>query len=184
MMLPRLELPPSPRTLALIALAFALPGLASHDLWKTHDAIGLGIVHDMATSGTPLVPRVAGMPWLFDPPLYHWLALGFGLVLQYVMEFHAGARLASGALVLGAFYLIYIAARDWAKPDDDRRTHGAAAMLLTTATDYAKFQLEFLERAWSWRRCETARSASINPRERFKDEIGVDGTDTSAIDET
>jgi 4-amino-4-deoxy-L-arabinose transferase-like glycosyltransferase len=130
MMLPRLELPPSPRTLALIALAFALPGLASHDLWKTHDAIGLGIVHDMATSGTPLVPRVAGMPWLFDPPLYHWLALGFGLALQWLMEFHAAARLASGALVLAAFALIYLAARDWAKTDEDRRVHGAAAMLL------------------------------------------------------
>ena len=70
-MLPRLALPPTPTTLALIALAFALPGLAGHDLWKTHDAIGLGIVHDMATSGAPLVPRIAGMPWLFDPPLYH-----------------------------------------------------------------------------------------------------------------
>src|SRR5688572_6083494 len=134
-MLPRLELPPSPRTLALIALAFALPGLASHDLWKTHDAIGLGIVHDMATRGTPLVPRVAGMPWLFDPPLYHWLALGFGFALQWVIEFHAAARLASGALVLAAFALIYLAARDWAKPKegadaDDRRIHGVAAMLL------------------------------------------------------
>ena len=129
-MLPRLTLPPSPAALALIALAFALPGLAGHDLWKTHDAIGLGIVHDMNVGGTPLVPRIAGMPWLFDPPLYHWLALGFGLVLQYVMEFHAGARLASGALVLGAFFLIYLAARDWAKPEDDRRVHGAAAMLL------------------------------------------------------
>ncbi len=130
MMLPRLELPPHPRTLALIALAFALPGLAGHDLWKTHDAIGLGIVHDMATGGTPLVPRVAGAPWLFDPPLYHWLALGFGLALEWVMEFHAAARLASGALVLAAFALIYLAARDWAKPDEDRRVLGAGSMLL------------------------------------------------------
>ncbi len=61
-MLPRLTLPPKPGPLALIALAFALPGLAGHDLWKTHDAIGLGIVHDMATSGTPLVPSIAGRP--------------------------------------------------------------------------------------------------------------------------
>jgi 4-amino-4-deoxy-L-arabinose transferase-like glycosyltransferase len=134
-MLPRLTLPPSPAALALIALAFALPGLVGHDLWKTHDAIGLGIVHDMSVSGTPLVPRIAGQPWLFDPPLYHWIALGFGLALRYVMEFQAGARLASGALVLGAFFLIYLAARDWAKrPGEenalDGRTHGSAAMLL------------------------------------------------------
>jgi 4-amino-4-deoxy-L-arabinose transferase-like glycosyltransferase len=129
-MIPRLTLPPNSAALALIALAFALPGLAGHDLWKTHDAIGLGIVHDMATSGTPLVPRIAGTPWLFDPPLYHWLALAFGSVFQYVMEFHSAVRLASGALVLAAFWLIYVAARDWAKPDEDRRVHGAAAMLV------------------------------------------------------
>ena len=60
--------------------------LAGHDLWKTHDAIGLGIVHDMATSGSPLIPRVAGMPWLFDPPLYHWLAAGFGSAFQLVTD--------------------------------------------------------------------------------------------------
>jgi 4-amino-4-deoxy-L-arabinose transferase-like glycosyltransferase len=128
-MLPRLSLPPSPATLALIALAFALPGLAGHDLWKTHDAIGLGIVHDMTISGAPLVPRVAGMPWLFDPPLYHWLAAGFGKAFQFFTEFHAGARLVSGAMVLAAFWLIYLAARDGAAEHEHPRTSGAAAML-------------------------------------------------------
>ena len=129
-MLPRLTLPPSPATLALIALAFALPGLAGHDLWKTHDAIGLGIVHDMTISGAPLVPRVAGAPWLFDPPLYHWLAAGFGKALQWLTEFHAGARLVSGAMVLTAFWLIYVAARDWAAEHEHPRTSGSAAMLV------------------------------------------------------
>src|SRR6185436_12281591 len=128
-MLPRLSLPPSPATLSLIALAFALPGLAGHDLWKTHDAIGLGIVHDMTISGAPLVPRVAGMPWLFDPPLYHWLAAGFGKAFQFFTEFHAGARLVSGAMVLAAFWLIYLAARDGAAEHEHPRTSGAAAML-------------------------------------------------------
>jgi 4-amino-4-deoxy-L-arabinose transferase-like glycosyltransferase len=129
-MLPRLTLPPSPRALALIALAFALPGLAGHDLWKSHDAIGLGIVHDMATSGAPLVPRIAGAPWLFDPPLFHWLAAAFGTLLQYFFEFHAAARFASGALVLVSFWLIYLAARDWAAQSEDRRTSAAAALLV------------------------------------------------------
>ena len=129
-MLPRLTLPPSPATLALIALAFALPGLAGHDLWKTHDAIGLGIVHDMASSGSPLVPRIAGSPWLFDPPLYHWLAAGFGSAFQWFTEFHSGARLVSGVLVLAAFWLIYLAARHWAAEHEDPRTSGSAAMLV------------------------------------------------------
>ena len=117
-MIPRLALPPSPAALALIAAAFALPGLAGHDLWKTHDAIGLGIVHDMATAGSLLVPGIAGTPWLYDPPLYHWLALLFGRSLQWAIEFHSGARLASGVLILLAFWLIYLAARDWARAQE------------------------------------------------------------------
>ena len=129
-MFPRLALPPKPGTLALIALAFALPGLFGHDLWKTHDAIGLGIVHDMATRGSPLVPSVAGQPWLYDPPLYHWLAAAFGKLLQSLIEFHSAARLASGVVMLAAFWLIYVAARDWASESDDRRTNASAAMLV------------------------------------------------------
>jgi 4-amino-4-deoxy-L-arabinose transferase-like glycosyltransferase len=133
-MLPRLKppplaLPPSAAVLAAIALAFVLPGLAGHDPWKTHDAIGIGIAHGMVSSGDAVVPRVAGMPWLYDPPLYHWLAVAFGRLLQFVLEFHAGARLASGALVLGAFSLIYVAARDW-QADERKREAAAAAFLL------------------------------------------------------
>ena len=55
---PPLRLPLPPTALALVALAFVLPGLAGHDLWKSHDAIGIGIVHDMAKSGDLVVPRV------------------------------------------------------------------------------------------------------------------------------
>jgi 4-amino-4-deoxy-L-arabinose transferase-like glycosyltransferase len=129
-MLPRLALPPTPAALALLATAFVLPGLFGHDLWKTHDAITLGIVHDMATSGTALVPRIAGQPWLYDPPLYHWIAVAFGKILGTFLEFHAGARFASGALALAAFGLIYLAARDWAAGSEDRRTNASAAMLV------------------------------------------------------
>jgi 4-amino-4-deoxy-L-arabinose transferase-like glycosyltransferase len=127
-MLPRLSLPLPPAALALIALAFALPGLGGHDLWKSHDAVGLGIVHNMATSGELVVPRVSGLVWLQDPPLYHWVALGFGRALQGLIEFHAAARLASGAFVLAAFWLIYRAGRNWST--DERRATSAGAFLL------------------------------------------------------
>lgn len=137
-MLPRLAFrrallrPPqpfSPAMLALIALAFVVPGLAGHDLWKSHDAIGLGIAHDMAQSGEYIVPRVSGWTWLNDPPLYHWVATAFGLALQPLLEFHAAARLASGAFVLAALWLAYRAARDWSEPGE-RQVTGSAALLL------------------------------------------------------
>ena len=132
-MLPRLTLPPSPAALAAVVAAFVLPGLASHDLWKTQDAIGLGIVHGMAVSGDIIVPRIAGMPWLHDQPLYHWFALAMGLtagkLLGYFIEFHAAARLASGAFVAAAFALLYAAARDWSG-GETRRTTACGALLI------------------------------------------------------
>jgi 4-amino-4-deoxy-L-arabinose transferase-like glycosyltransferase len=127
--LPPLVLPPSAAALAIIAAVFVLPGLAGHDPWKTHDAIAIGIAHGMVISGDGIVPRIAGLPWLHDPPLFHWLAVAFGRVLQPLLEFHSAARLASGALVAGAFALIYRAARDW-HPPEQKREAGAAALLL------------------------------------------------------
>jgi 4-amino-4-deoxy-L-arabinose transferase-like glycosyltransferase len=128
-MLPRLKLPPSPVALVLIAAAFILPGLTGHDPWKTHDAVGLGIVHSMGTTGELLVPRIAGALWMFDPPLYHWIATAFGAALRSLLEFHAAARLASGVFVAAAFYFAWRAARDW-EPDDEKRPSTAAAAML------------------------------------------------------
>src|SRR5947207_13212482 len=132
-MLPRLTFPPSPAALVALAALFILPGLASHDLWKTQDAIGLGIVHGMAVSGDIIVPRIAGEPWLHDQPLYHWFALAMGLtagkLLGLFVEFHAAARLASGAFVAAAFAFLYFAARDWSS-GETRRTTACGALLI------------------------------------------------------
>ncbi|MGH8686137.1 MAG: ArnT family glycosyltransferase [Burkholderiales bacterium] len=116
-MIPRLALPPSPAVLVLLALAFVLPGLAGHDLWKTFDAVTLEIAHQMAVTGDWVVPRVAGMPVLDDAPLYHWIALVCGKALGWAIPFHSAARLASGLCVGASLWLLY-------------RTAGAVAPLL------------------------------------------------------
>jgi 4-amino-4-deoxy-L-arabinose transferase-like glycosyltransferase len=116
-MLPRLALPPSPAVLALIALAFLAPGLVEHDLWKSYDAIGIEIAHQMHVTGDWVVPRVAGVPWLDDPPLYHWSALALGKLLGWAVPFHSAARLASGLWLAIALVFLY-------------RVGGAAAPLL------------------------------------------------------
>jgi 4-amino-4-deoxy-L-arabinose transferase-like glycosyltransferase len=110
-MIPRLALPPAPVVLALFALAFVLPGLAGHDPWKTFDAIGIEVAHQMHVTGDWVVPRVAGEPWLEDSPLYYWIALGFGKLLGWALPFHNGARLASGVCMLAALWLLYRTAR-------------------------------------------------------------------------
>jgi 4-amino-4-deoxy-L-arabinose transferase-like glycosyltransferase len=129
-MLPRLTLPPPPAALAVLAAVFLVPGLAGHDLWKTQDAIGLGVAYAMAVSHDFVVPHIAGQVWLYDQPLYHWVALTFGSVLGWAMEFHAAARLASGVFVAAAFWLIYVAGREWAGNDQPRVTSSAALLTL------------------------------------------------------
>ncbi len=127
-MIPRLALPPSPAVLALIALAFVLPGLL-HEPWKSIDVVNIAIAQEMLRAGDWLIPRLAGQPWLNDPPLYHWAALAFGAALGGLLPFHEGARLASGLFVLLTVWLLYHAARAWAAPEE-RAVDGAAAPLL------------------------------------------------------
>jgi 4-amino-4-deoxy-L-arabinose transferase-like glycosyltransferase len=127
-MLPRLALPPSFAVLALIALVFVAPGLLGHDPWKTYDVISIEIVHRMQLSGDWLVPHVAESRWLADPPLFYWVGLACAKAFAGLLGFHQAVRLASGAFVLAALALAYVAARDFA-PQDERRATAAAAPL-------------------------------------------------------
>lgn len=132
-MLPRLALPPSHTVLILIALAFVAPGLVGHDPWRAFDVIAIEVVHQMHFSGDWLVPRVAGEPWLEDPPFYHWLALVFGKAFGWLLGFHNAVRLASGVAMMAALWFLYLAARHSAPPGSEipvRRGAGAAATLL------------------------------------------------------
>jgi 4-amino-4-deoxy-L-arabinose transferase-like glycosyltransferase len=128
-MLPRIPVPPPPALLALIALAFALPGLG-HDPWKSLDAYGVAIVHAMHATGDWLVPSVAGQVWLADPPLYHWLALASAKLLGWLLPLHAGARIASALCLLAALAWLYLAARAWSREDEGREPAAAAVLVL------------------------------------------------------
>ena len=114
----------------MVALAFVLPGLLGHDPWKAHDALGIAVAWEMATSGDAIVPRIADLVWLADPPLFHWLAAGLGMLAGFVLEFHAGARIASGLLMLAALWLLRVAARDWSLGEERSAITGAGALLL------------------------------------------------------
>lgn len=124
----RLRLPLPPWALVLLAAAFLLPGLTGHAPWKAGDAIGIGIVHHMATSGDWLVPRVAGEPWLADGPLYHWVALACAQAFGWVSGFHGAVRLASGLFVALAFFLTWRATHAAAEPEV--RPDAVAAVLV------------------------------------------------------
>jgi len=139
-MLPRLALPPSRLVIALLAVAFVAPGLVGHDPWRAFDVNSIEVVHQMHATGDWIVPRLAGEPWLEDPPLYYWLALGFAKAFGGPLGFHNAVRLASGLAMLVALWFLYLAARHSALPiaprrytEEDlpvRRGDGAAGTLL------------------------------------------------------
>ena len=128
-MLPRLALPPSHVVLVLIVLAFVAPGLVGHDPWRAFDVITIEVVQQMHLSGDWVVPRIAGEPWLEDPPFYHWLALVFAKAFGWLLGFHNAVRLASGLLVMAALWFLYLAARH-SSSKGEHRTSGASAALL------------------------------------------------------
>jgi hypothetical protein len=77
-----------------------LLGVIGHDPWKTQDALSFGVALDMIERGNALAPRLAGEPYLDNPPLAYWLAAGTALALSPPLSLHDAARVAS-ALVLG-----------------------------------------------------------------------------------
>ena len=108
----RIPLPLTSWPLVLLAAAFLLPGLIGHDPWKTADAIGLGVVHDMLTGGDWLAPRLAGEPFYEDGPLYFWIAALAVKALGAVLPPHDAARFASALFVLLALWCVRLAGRE------------------------------------------------------------------------
>jgi 4-amino-4-deoxy-L-arabinose transferase-like glycosyltransferase len=129
-----LALPPSFALLALLCLAFVLPGLFNHSPWKSFDAIGVEIIHQMHITGDWLVPRIAGEPWLEDPPFFHWAALIFAKAFSFALPFHDAVRVASGLAVLAACAFLYIAKRPALDEEEGTRSDAATPVLLLIGT--------------------------------------------------
>jgi 4-amino-4-deoxy-L-arabinose transferase-like glycosyltransferase len=119
----RIPLPLASWPLAALAAAFLLPGLVGHDPWKTEDALGFGVVHQMLASGDWLRPMLAGEPFYEDGPLFFWVAAIFVRLLGGVLPPHDAARFASALFVLMALWFVRLAARElYGKREGDLST--------------------------------------------------------------
>jgi 4-amino-4-deoxy-L-arabinose transferase-like glycosyltransferase len=107
----RVPIPPPLPVLAALCLVYLLLGLVGHDPWKTEDALGIGIVHQLLTQGHWLVPHLAGEPYLDDGPLHVWLAGLTAKVFSFGLAPHDGARMASALSVAAAIFFARLAAR-------------------------------------------------------------------------
>ncbi len=82
--------------LVLLCLIWLGTGLVGHDPWKPDDAYSFGVIYSMLQSGDWLIPRIAGEPYMANPPLFYWTAAMFAKLFAPVLPLHDGARLASG----------------------------------------------------------------------------------------
>jgi 4-amino-4-deoxy-L-arabinose transferase-like glycosyltransferase len=115
-----IPLPLASWPLAVLVAAFLLPGLVGHDPWKTEDAVGFGVVHQMLASGDWLAPHLAGEPYYEDGPLYFWVAALLVKALGTVLAPHDAARFASALFVLAALWCVRLAGRElYGKPQGD-----------------------------------------------------------------
>ncbi|HKB62021.1 MAG TPA: glycosyltransferase family 39 protein [Burkholderiales bacterium] len=117
-------LPRAPVLFALLLLAYLLPGLVGHDPWKTADATGIGIVHQMLEHGQWIVPYLAGEPYLKDGPFHYWIAALTAKLFGLVLAPHDGARLATGVMMAAVVAFVHLAGRELYG-----RTEGMGAVL-------------------------------------------------------
>lgn len=115
--------------LALLALAYLLPGLLGHEPWKPDEPYTFGVVRTMLASHDWIVPMVSGLPFVEKPPLYYWVACFFASAFSPWLPLHDAARLATTFFVLVSLSATAAAARlAWGSGA------GAVAVLLYLAT--------------------------------------------------
>ena len=110
---------------ALLCLAWILPGLVAHDPWKPDEAYNFGVVYDMVRGGSWIAPALAGEPLLREPPLYYVTAAVSATALSPILPLHDAARLASGLYIALALLFCGLAGRELNGPGS-----GALAVVL------------------------------------------------------
>ena len=105
-------LPRGPVLFATLLLAYLLSGLVGHDPWKTEDATGIGIVHQMLEHGRWIVPYLAGEAYLEQGPFHFWVAALTAKMFGLVLAPHDGARLASGVMMAAMLAFVHLAGRE------------------------------------------------------------------------
>lgn len=103
-----------------LCLVWLVPGLIGHDPWKTDEAFTFGVIFDLWQSGQPLVPRLAGEPFLELNPLFYWTGAFFASALGPWLPLHDAARLASGFYMLLALVFVGLAGRTLYGPSRGR----------------------------------------------------------------
>jgi 4-amino-4-deoxy-L-arabinose transferase-like glycosyltransferase len=97
---------------ALLCLAWILPGLFGRDPWKPDEAHTFGVVYELLRGGYWAVPALAGEPFLEEPPFFYLTAAAFAKLFSFALPLHDAARLATGAWMAVVFGFTALAGRE------------------------------------------------------------------------
>jgi 4-amino-4-deoxy-L-arabinose transferase-like glycosyltransferase len=101
-----------PLLIAVLCLAWLLPGLIAHDPWKPDEAYTFGAVYEILQGGGWIVPQIAGEAFLDKPPLFYLSAAASAWLLSPVLPLHDGARLVAGLWIGLALLFSALASRE------------------------------------------------------------------------
>jgi len=101
-----------PLLIAILCLAWLLPGLVAHDPWKPDEAYTFGAVYEILQGGSWVIPQIAGEPFIGKPPLFHLSAAASALLFSPILPLHDGARLVAGFWIGLALLFSALASRE------------------------------------------------------------------------
>ncbi len=103
--------------LAVLFLAWMLPGTVGRDPWKADEPYTFGIVSHILQTGDWIVPNVAGVPFLEKPPLYFISAAISARVLSPFFALHDAIRLVNIGWMLLTMLFLALAVKEIAGKD-------------------------------------------------------------------
>ncbi len=101
-----------PLLIAILCLAWLLPGLVGHDPWKPDEAYTFGAVYEILQGGSWVIPQIAGEPFIDKPPLFYLSAAVSAWLFSPLLPLHDAARLAAGLYIALALLFIALASRE------------------------------------------------------------------------
>lgn len=98
--------------IAVLCLAWLLPGLVAHDPWKPDEAYTFGAVYEILQGGSWIIPQIAGEPFIDKPPLFYLGAAASAVLVSSWLPLHDGARLSAGLWIGLALLFTAFASRE------------------------------------------------------------------------
>ena len=98
--------------LAILFLAWQLPGTLGRDPWKSDEAYTVGLVHHMIETGDWVVPQLGGEPFMQKPPVFFVTAAAIAKALAPVLPEHVGMRGATLLFNLLTMIFLGLASRE------------------------------------------------------------------------